>query len=417
MLSDGSKIPGESPSLSLRYATQGGFDARSALIRLFAFVQRKRVVILKSDPRLCGEVLAASDTKGTFLEHLFATPSWSPIYSIESVDGELWQQLARDFKTVMSQTSWRERLTPITQRYLADSARKVDATVDAEEIARLTLRVLYEVLFEHSISPADEILFYQASLEWRKEIAIKGRARPEIKQAFWTRLSQIVSASSFKAGLQTYAADPARWLSLFAQPFLISPQINVGDILVATFQFLRADPELLARTREWAQNGDKSRLGGVIQEAIRLKHPFPILERELKKDTIFQGKSYAAHTQFFILVDQFEQDPKFDPERWLAPASQNPYSAMTFTAGPRMCVGKPIAMELLIELLKSFLTQFPLEKIHPEIGHLYSGRDNDGKTTTRETMYQLRVFARGLWHSLLIGLGLKPRTGRCPFHP
>lgn len=415
MSSVGSEALTASPNVSIRYAAKGAFDARSALIRLFAFFQRKRVVILKSNPRLCAEVLAASDTKGTFLEYLLATPSWRPIYSIESVDGELWKQLAHDFKGVMNQTQWRERLTPITQKYLAQLVPV--AVIDSPAIARFTVRVLFEVLFEKPITAADEDLFYAASLEWRKEIAVKGPANPQVKQAFWTRLTELVQGSAFQAGLDKYAADPSRWLSLFAQPFLISPQINVSDIFVAVFRFLRADPVLLAQAQGWARANDKPRLGGVLLESIRLQHPFPILERELLKDTVLQGQSYAAHTQFFILVDQFEQEAEFQPERWLLPTAQNPYAALPFTVGPRTCVGKPIAMELMTEMLRALLTQFPLEAIQPQNGHLYSGRDNDGKPLPGETRYQLRVFARGLWHSLLIGLGLRPRTGRCPFHP
>jgi hypothetical protein len=417
MLSDGSEKRAALPSLSIRYATGRRFDARSALIRLFAFAQRKRVVILDSNPQLCGEVLASSETKGTFLEHLIATPAWNPIYSIESVDGDLWRQLAHDFKAVMSQLRWRERLTPLTRKYSSEWAESAlnGSVVDAESVARLTLRVLFELVFERRIGTADETLFYEASLEWRKEIAVKGSANRKVKAAFWARLKEFIEDSPFRSGLTTYAGDPSRWLSLFAQPLLISPQINISDIFVAVFRFLRADQEQMARARAWAQAGDKPRLAGVLLESIRLQHPFPILERELPKDAVFQGHRYLAGTQFFILMDQFRQDQRFDPERWLAPAAQNPYTALPFTAGPRMCAGKPIAMELMVELLRSFLTEFPEDRLQPQIGHLYSGRDNDGKTNRQETLYQLRVFARGLWLSVLIGLGIRPRTGRCPF--
>jgi hypothetical protein len=191
---------------------------------------------------------------------------------------------------------------------------------------------------------------------------------------------------------------------------LISPQINIGDIFAAVFGFLRADPAELARVRGWARSGDRARLDGVVLEAIRLRHPFPILERELGKELHAGGKNYESGTHFFILLDQFKQDARFDPERWLKPASENPYASIPFAAGPRMCIGKPVAMELLSELLKSLLLDFSDESVQPGLGHLFSGRDNDGKTTFAESRYQAGVFSRGLWQSFKMGRG-----GGCPW--
>jgi cytochrome P450 len=147
-----------------------------------------------------------------------------------------------------------------------------------------------------------------------------------------------------------------------------------------------------------------------------LKHPFPILERELKKNLHLNGASHEAGTHFFIMLDQFEQDPKFDPERWLKSPDENPYYSIPFAAGPRMCIGKPIAMELLVELLKSFLLEIPDEKTKPALGHLYSGRDNDGESSKAESAYQLKTFSRALWRSFrLRANSTKPLT--CPARP
>jgi len=391
---------------SMRYGG-GSIDARSILMRLFGILQRKKVVILDSNPKLCGEILAASDTKGTFLEQLFATPAWHPIYSIESMDGERWEQLSRDFKKLMAQIGWRERLTPLTHKHaksLVESLRSdSNRMVDSEAIAKLVVRILFELLFEIPMSLEDETLFYQASLEWRKEIAVKGAANSQIKRDFWSRLTHLVEGSKFKDGLDSYQSDPSCWLSLFAQPFLISPQINIGDIFVTVFHYLKADPKMLEQARKWAGEGDKARLDGIILESIRLRHPFPVLERELKKDLTTQGEHYTLGTHIFILLDRFKQDQTFDPERWLQSAIDNPYYSIPFAAGPRMCIGKPIAMELLVELLKIFLLQFSIENIRPELGHLYSGRNNDGKEIKGEFHYQIKIFVRTLWKSFRMG--------------
>jgi hypothetical protein len=366
-------------------------------MRAFGVMQRKKVVILNSDPRRCGEILASSDTKGTFLERIFATPAWHPVYSIESMDGERWEQLSHDFKKLMAALHWRERLAPLAHRHAA----AFEGIVDSEAICRLTVRILFELLFDQPMSSADETLFYQASLEWRKEIALKGKADEAVKAAFWSRLTAHVAASQFKEGLESYKADPSCWLSLFAQPFLISPQINISDIFVAVFHYLRLEPGNMDKARCWAAQDDRARLGGILLESIRLRHPFPILEREV------------GDTHFFILMDQFQQDQNFRPERWLAPAEENPYHAIPFAAGPRMCVGKPIAMELMVELLKAFVA-LPDEQVQPQRGHLYSGRDNDGRAVKGEGVYQARAFSQGLWRSFVLGLRKKkPLPAQC----
>lgn len=118
-----------------------------------------------------------------------------------------------------------------------------------------------------------------------------------------------------------------------------------------------------------------------------------------------------------MLMDKFENEEHesaFSPERWTKPANENPFHHIPFAAGPRMCVGKPIAMELMHEMLKAFLIQYPIEFLEPEIGHLYSGRDNDGKESFKESFYQIKIFVRAIWQSFWIGLG-KEKLARCPF--
>lgn len=346
----------------------GFFDLRTLMIRLAALLQRKKIMIIDSHPNLCSQILASSDTKGTFLEQLVATPAWHPIYSIESVDGDLWKQLASDFTQMMNSLNWRERLKPIIEK---ETARLLKEEIITSPIfSQLVLRVLFNFLFDKEIPRDDEILFYQASLEWRKEIAVKGKANQEIKEKFWQRLTQIVADSSFKDGLESYKNDPSSWLSLFAQPFLLSPQINTSDIFVAVFSFLDQSESLYNQAKKSAQAQDRKYLEGIILEAIRLKHPFPILEREIQKDTVFEGKKYFAGTHFFILLDQFKQDQNFDPNRWQVLASENPYHSIPFAVGPRMCVGKPIAMELMTQLLMTLLTDFPLKNIQLSEGHI-----------------------------------------------
>lgn len=393
---------------SIRYGG-GSFELRKIFIRICAWLQRKPVFILDSDPILCATILASSEKKGSFIEHLFAIPAWQPIYSIESEDGKRWKTLSLNCCQVFRTLQWKESLPVQVTSYvraLADEM-KVDAclVMNAEQVSRITLKVLYEMLFEHAIKLDDETLFYNASIEWRKEIALKGAGDLRIKHAFCQRLTHIIKTSRYGAGLteEHHVSDPMLWLSVFAQPFILSPQINVSDIMVAVFSFLRADPALYDIIRKKAIEGDYAYLNAVIMESIRLRHPFPILERELSTEMNVGGKRYPIGTQVFLIMDRFIQDTAFDPQKWLDSDLKHPFEGLIFGAGKRICLGKTLAKQLMVELLKSMLILIPDTKIQPGLGHYYSGRDNDNKASFRESLYQLKIFGRALWRSFKIG--------------
>ena len=386
----------------------GAFELRKYFIRVCAWLQRKQVLILENDPLLCAAILASSDKKGSFVEHLFAIPAWHPIYSIESEDGARWKALSMNCCQVFRTLRWKEKIplkVTASVQALVDAMRLDQSLVmDAEQVSRIALSVLYEILFEQTITSDEETLFYKASVEWRKEIALKGPGDYRVKEAFCQRLTQTIRASRYGAGLNNdHARDPVLWLSIFAQPFILSPQINVSDIMVSVFLFLRADPLLYSITRKKAIESDDAYLNAVIMESIRLQHPFPILERELCVDMIIQGKSYPAGTQVMMILDQFIQNSEFDPQTWLEPGLKHPFEGLVFGAGKRICLGKALAKHLMVEMLKSMLVILPDIKIQPGLGHLYSGRDNDSKASFRESLYQIRVFGRALWRSFSIG--------------
>lgn len=395
----------------------GAFNLRKGFIKICAWLQKKPVLILDEDPLLCATILASSETKGSFVERLFAIPAWRPIYSIESEDGARWKVLSLNCCQVLRTLRWKEQIplqVASCVQVLADKMnRDPSLIIDAEKISRMTLKVLYEILFEHTINPEDETLFYNASLQWRKEIALKGAADGDIKQAFCQRLTQIIRESNYGEGLDFHEDDQALWSSVFAQPFILSPQINVSDIMVAVFLLLRAHPALFANTQKKAMEGDDAYLNAVIMESIRLKHPFPVLERELCAEMIFEGKNFAAGAQVIIILDQFVQNSEFNPQIWLDPAVKNPFEGLVFGAGKRICLGKTLAKNLLVAMLKSMLIHIPEIKIQPAINHRYSGRDNDNKESFRESLYQIKIFGGALWRSFKIGF---KKSGRQRWH-
>jgi hypothetical protein len=387
----------------IRY-NEGPFEARTLFIRLCAWLQGKSVIILDSDPAECARALASSETKGSFIETIFAIPAWRPLYSIESEDGPRWKELADHCARVLRHLKWKEAISGLLDRSVQDLgiAQHPGRIVDSECISRLVLRTLYEILFEEKITPADETLFFQSSMEWRKEIAVKGAGNKEIKNKAARRLLEIVQSSRYQGGLQE-SSDPMMWLSVFGQPFLISPQINVSDIMVATFSFLRQHPQYYQLIQQKAADNESRYLNAVIMEAIRLQHPFPILERELTRDLELQGRHVKAGTQIFVPLDQFKQDPTFEPEAWLNEGRPHPFQSLVFGAGKRMCPGKMLATHLMVAMLGSLVLHVPLEQIQADHGHRYSGRNNDGKEGLGESLYQLRKFLGALWRSFQIG--------------
>lgn len=398
--------------LSVRYGG-GPLDARGLFIRACAWLQRQPIAFV-DEPAAVGPVLAASVHKGRFVEERLACPAWEPVRSVESVDGPEWEALSAQFREVFKRLSWRERLPAAVQRQMQRLQQQLaadpTAIVDAERVARVTAAALHEVIFDSPPTEAVEDLLYAASMEWRKEIAIKGMGAPSVKRDFVDWLHDALQHSRW-ADLLVDAPDPNRVVSVFAQPLLLSPQINVCDILVSVFSALEADPELDIRARKWASSRDTAHLQGLFLEAIRLAHPFPVLERWLPRDVDIGGQRLKSGTQVFLLLDALKQDRAFLPERWLAPRRENPYADIPFGAGGRMCTGKPLATLLLTELLVGLLGMLPAAQVRPGVGHRYSGRHNDGNDDS--LLHQLRTFSRVLLESAIMGV---KGDGKCPFH-
>lgn len=379
---------------SLRYA-QDDLSVRSRFMRLCGRIQGKKVVTLNSNPEACARVLASSNTKGQGIELMIACPAWSPVSSIESVDGEDWEWLADNFGKVFARLDWQSRIAPLTRSYIklfADRAkREPDFVLDAEQVSRMTAGIMYELVFFRGISASEEEIFFQASLEWRKEIAVKGVGKKEVKSKFWNLLGELLHSSIFADELKEAAGQRDLFLSTFAQPFILSPQINISDIMSAVFKHLANDALLYEKAQSAAANGDGEFLKNICLESIRLNHPFPILERELTRDVKVGEEVLEAGTQVYMMLDEFKQDQEFSAERWL-PGARNPYRAMPFGAGQRMCLGKQLAQEMLAEMLGGMLTEFAPEQVKPSANHLYSGRDNDGKDSIFGALYQIRIF-------------------------
>jgi hypothetical protein len=114
-------------------------------------------------------------------------------------------------------------------------------------------------------------------------------------------------------------------------------------------------------------------VGTSIEAAIRAYHPFPILERFVYTDIEFPVGSgriaVPARSQVVIMVPDFANCESAWP---------------VFGAGTRSCAGKHLAVAFL-RVFQNVLASSPNFK--PEIGHKYSGRNNDTALSISELEY------------------------------
>ena len=219
--------------------------------------------------------------------------------------------------------------------------------IDADDVARLSLSVFIEYLFGREWEPKFETLL-AASWEWRKEIAVRGRADPGVKKAAVELVVDDLIKNSHLWDLFGKKWREPRYYSLIMQPFLVSPAINVGDIAVA----MKAHPDL------------------ALEPAMRRMHPFPIFERWVDKDVVVDGRiAVRADTQVIMFTSDFANSKHLWP---------------AFGTGPRACAGTSMALGVLNAIHQKMLGRPGFE---PERGHKFSGRNNDGVTSLSEVWY------------------------------
>ena len=298
--------------------------ARKLCFAAFGVLRGQRLVNV-TDPEVATAVMRASVVKGDALERHVATPAWRPLLSLESVDGELHSSMMRDFHDLARRLPSPGRLGEIATRRVTELIRAhelkariakaakakelgvdVDVAIDARAVARLSLTVFVEYVFGRRWEPAFEPLL-DATWEWRKEIAVRGKADVKLKRI---AVDVVVNDLLRKHPVlwHVHGEDWAkpRYYSLILQPYLVSPAINVGDIAVA----MARHPNLS------------------LENAMRRMHPFPIFERYVDRDVLIRGKVVVrAHTQVIMFTTDFAST-RYRNAQW-----------PVFGAGPRAVRG------------------------------------------------------------------------------
>jgi len=265
-----------------------------------------------------------SNDKGEFVEQAVALPAWHPIRSLESVNGNEWIDLRKKFNDFMRTLQPINTLKEVATKYTLNLVQS-GTLIDRAAISALTITILLEYIAGKIDKALIEVLV-EAVEEWRKEIAVRGKGNMFIKRQAITRVAKFLNL------------DPSE-IDYIIQPFLISPAINMTDIMCSVVP----DPSITDTQ--------------LIYKSILKAHPFPFFERYITK-TI---DSVPPRTHIFMPIGDVA-------------TSANKADWMCFGVGPRSCPGQKIAL-CILEIFVHYLPTSP--QFAPKVGHLYSGRHND----------------------------------------
>jgi len=317
---------------------------------------------LASDLKEIKQTLLLTD-KGRGLEELFSTPAWEPIISLESCNSPIWDEIRANFMT------FKEMIPPIGKlsEIASDEASLLiseNIFVDSAQISRSTVKIFLKwLLYDnqelyHLINENFCERLYKASLEFRKEIAIKGKGSMEIKKESVSLVVNLIKQSKYA---NLFDWDKPIFYSVIMQPFVISPMINISDIAVNISKYL-------------CNRKNLEGFEDFIEYCIYVHHPFPYLER-------FDSKT---NTNILIDLTNLKNNSNFDGK------------LLNFGMGKRSCLGRVFAKEFLNSFFKN-LSDY--KSFKPCENHLYSGRDND-KVVLNQTIYQIKTIIKVFLHEL-----------------
>lgn len=116
-------------------------------------------------------------------------------------------------------------------------------------------------------------------------------------------------------------------------------------------------------------------LGAVCHEILRMYPPIPVIYRDTGRDTTILGQHVPVGIPVIIpgwAIHRCRSHwgssaREFDPERWLGPGkahsggASSTFSFMTFSHGPRNCIGQIFARGELAAIIAVLVRHFHME--------------------------------------------------------
>ena len=208
--------------------------------RIWGACRGQQVYVIRNPEHSCA-TLKSSSKKGQFLEAKFARDGWLPSLSVESEDGDSWKRLRIGFDSILKQVNYREKLPLI----ITQNCEGMKGIVDAKCITFLVASILIELLFDYKLSLDELEEFWIARNEWAKTLSVKGKPDLDLRSQFFAKIESFIyenendSVLSFPPRVSKYTKyvrpdglSDLEWTSCFFQPFIMSPMINVIDIIV-----------------------------------------------------------------------------------------------------------------------------------------------------------------------------------------
>ncbi len=410
---------------------QEAYGGQYPLVRLDPPVGQRFTVVL--DAELVHEILAQRAQ--------FRRPAVGPEaqqrQGLVSSDGLLWEQQRSVLQPEFvggKLSHYADIASQTVTEMLADWPE--DGTIDLhEELSVLTMRVITQSLFSRDTDREQATAVHDALATFSEEfepsltdVVLPERLQPGPSEEFEAADEVIEDVAAEFVDWHRQHPDPPEDMITALVEAKADPEIELSDnelideaVLFMTggqettaltityaFYWLSQHPEIRQRVAEEAETvlggdpptwGDLSELTlteRVVRETLRLTPAVWSLSREVRSNTELAGATLDAGEFLFMSPYAHHRDSRvwsdplqFKPGRWAGEASRGNDSYFPFGSGPRVCIGKQIALTEAQFTLAHVLQEFDVTVQHDDLDlqpsvTLRPSRPVEARVTARE---------------------------------